>query len=168
MIFHKYINVIFALITAICFALCLVGCKSKKVATQSYSRNDTLITKSFDYVSQPIETNYEIKLECDTITGKVKPVNQKQTSGSNSASLSIANNKLSAKLYTGQSKIKTDTIYKTKYKTKTETSEIVRNVTSLWHWWAHLVSLLAIAALLYLKFGSPVSWIGKILFIFTN
>ena len=161
MLFHKHLNIIFAFLTAICFALCLLGCKSSEKTTQTTSRSDTLITKSLDYTSRPIDTNYDIQLRCDTVTGKVKPVSQKQTSGSNSASLVIENNRLKAKLQTGQSKIKSDTIYKTRYKTKTKTSEIVRNVTPAWHWWAHLISLITIAALLY--FGSPINWLKKII-----
>jgi len=139
-----------ALLISLCL-LALFSCKAKKEVTKTTNKSDTLITRSFDYVSKPIDTNYTIELECDSL-GNVRNVNQKQTSGDNSASLVIENNQLKARLQTAQSQIKVDTIYRTKFKTKTVTDLEVRYKTPLWHWFAHALSIIIIFILIRFKF----------------
>lgn len=129
---------------ALMFFLLLVGCKSKKSITERTKISDTLIRTSLTYKSAPIETNYVIDLVCDTITGEVKPVNFKETSGDNLASLIIENNQLKAKLKVAETENKTDTIYQVKEVEKEKTEDTLRYRTPLWHWWAHALSILLI------------------------
>jgi hypothetical protein len=139
-----------ALLISLCL-LVLFSCKAKKEVTKTTNKSDTLIIRSFDYISKPIDTKYTIDLECDSL-GNVRNVNQNQTSGDNSASLVIENNQLKARLQTAQSQITVDTIYKTKYKTKKIKDLEIRYRTPLWHWFAHALSLIIVFILIRFKF----------------
>lgn len=122
------------LLIALMSLFLLFGCNAKKSTVKHTRINDTLIRTSLTYKSKPIETNYTIDLVCDTITGKVKPINFKETSGDNSASLLIENNKLKAQLKVAETNNKTDTIYLSKEKENFESKNIVRYKTPLWMW----------------------------------
>lgn len=129
----------------------LSGCNAKKSTTQVTKTSDTLITKSFEYRSKPIETTYLIDLECDTLTGKIRNVNRSETSGTNSTTLEIINNKLRARLKTAESSTKVDTIYKTKFEDKFFESEIVRYKYPFWVWFVIVLQALIIILLLRFK-----------------
>lgn len=122
----------------------LFSCTAKKTTTERTQISDTLIRTSLEYKSKPISNNYVIDLVCDTVTGKVKPVNFSETSGNNYASLLIENNQLKAKLRTGESEKKIDTIYKTKFKDVYKDREVVRYKTPFVHWVIHFIFLLFI------------------------
>ena len=61
----------------------LIGCKAKETTVERTQTSDTLISKSFEYVSQPIETNYSFSIECDSL-GNVKEIKTFESSGLNS------------------------------------------------------------------------------------
>lgn len=132
----------YVIVIILCYLL--FSCRSKKTTTERTQISDTLIKTTLEYKSLPIENTYTIDLICDTITGKVKPVNIKEKSGNNYASLLIENNQLKAKLKTGQSEKKIDTIYQTKYKDVYKDREVVKNKTPFWHWLLHALFLLFI------------------------
>jgi hypothetical protein len=125
----------------------LIGCKAKETTVERTQTSDTLITKSFEYVSQPIETNYTFSIECDSL-GNVKEIKTFESSGLNSASVKLENNQLDLRLITGMSQSKTDTIYKTKYKDKYKTNDVVRYKTPLWMWLTIIFLVLVIILLL--------------------
>jgi len=127
----------------------LLGCKSKETTLERTKTSDTLITKSFKYVSQPIQTTITIDEICDSL-GNVKKFTQIETSGTNQAKLHSENNKLTIDLLTGMSKIKTDTIYKTKYVDVYKDKEIVKYKTPLWMWLT--IICLSLIILLLLRF----------------
>ena len=124
----------------------LIGCKAKETTVERTRTSDTLITKSFEYVSQPIETNYTFSIECDSL-GNVKEIKTFESSGLNSASVKLKNNQLNLRLLTGISEQKTDTIYKTKYKDVLKTSDVVRFKTPLWMW-ITIISLILLIILM--------------------
>lgn len=121
----------------------LVGCKSSKTTTDKVTTKDTLITKSFDYVSEPIQTTITISDICDSL-GTVRKFRQVETSGKNKAIVSTKGNALNLDLLTGLSQRKTDTIYRTEYKDREYKDEEVRYKTSAWHWVVHLASIIII------------------------
>jgi len=127
----------------------LIGCKAKETTVERTRTSDTLITKSFEYVSQPIETNYSFSIECDSL-GNVKEIKTFESSGLNSASVQLKNNQLDLRLLTGISQSKTDTIYRTEFKDKFKTVDLVRYKTPLWMWLT-IISLILLIILL-LKF----------------
>jgi hypothetical protein len=86
--------------TLILIIILLCGCAAKKEKTNTTVR-DRLVTKT-EYVSLPISTNYEFKLECDSL-GNVKPINFLNSSGINQANFNINGNVLDIRLLTGQS-----------------------------------------------------------------
>ena len=124
----------------------LFGCKAKETTVERTRTSDTLITKSFDYVSQPIETNYSFSIECDSL-GNVKEIKTFESSGLNSASVKLKNNQLDLRLITGMSQSKTDTIYRTQFKDKFKTVDLVRYKTPLWMWLT-IISLVLVIILL--------------------
>ena len=124
----------------------LIGCKAKETTVQRTRTSDTLITKSFEYVSQPIETNYTFSIECDSL-GNVKEIKTFESSGLNSASVKLENNQLDLRLITGMSQSKTDTIYRTQFKDKFKTVDLVRYKTPLWMWLT-IISLVLLIILL--------------------
>jgi len=127
----------------------LIGCKAKETTVKRTQTSDTLITKSFEYVSQPIETNYSFSIECDSL-GNVKEIKTFESSGLNSASVKLKNNQLDLRLITGMSQSKTDTIYMNKSVDKLKTVDLVRYKTPLWMWLT-IISLVLVIILL-LKF----------------
>jgi len=127
----------------------LIGCKAKETTVERTRTSDTLITKSFEYVSQPIETNYSFSIECDSL-GNVKEIKTFESSGLNSASVKLKNNQLDLRLITGMSQSKTDTIYRTQFKDKFKTVDLIRYKTPLWMWLT-IISLVLVIILL-LKF----------------
>jgi len=124
----------------------LIGCKAKETTVERTQTSDTLISKSFEYVSKPIETKYTFSIECDSL-GNVKEIKTFESSGLNSASVKLKNNQLDLRLITGMSQSKTDTIYKTKYKDVLKTSDVVRYKTPLWMWLT-IISLVLVIILL--------------------
>ena len=126
--------------------LLLSSCKAKETTVERTQTSDTLISKSFEYVSKPIETKYTFSIECDSL-GNVKEIKTFESSGLNSASVKLKNNQLDLRLLTGVSERKTDTIYKTKYKDKFKTVDLVRYKTPLWMWLT-IISLVLVIILL--------------------
>jgi len=124
----------------------LIGCKAKETTVERKQTSDTLISKSFEYVSQPIETNYSFSIECDSL-GNVKEIKTFESSGLNSASVKLKNNQLDLRLLTGMSQSKKDTIYMTKFKDKFKTVDLVRYKTPLWMWLT-IISLVLVIILL--------------------
>ena len=129
--------------------LVLFSCKAKETTIEHTKQSDTLITKSFNYKSKPITTNYDIELECDSL-GNIRQVDFKEISGQNKASISIKKNKLLASLKTGVSETKVDTIYKTEFKDVYRDKEIIRYKTPLWLWLT--IICLSLIILLLLRF----------------
>ena len=119
----------------------LVGCTAKKTTTERTIQRDTLQTKSFKYVSQPISTSIVIDEICNDY-GKPRAFKQLETSGSNSAKVRTENNKLVLDLITGLSQTKTDTIYKSVYKDRVKEVDKVRYKTPLWMWLALIFSVI--------------------------
>jgi len=126
--------------------LLLLGCKAKETTVERTQTSDTLISKSFDYVSKPIETKYTFSIECDSL-GNVKEIKTFESSGLNSASVKLKNNQLDLRLLTGISERKTDTIYMTKSVDKFKTVDLVRYKTPLWMWLT-IISLVLVIILL--------------------
>ena len=127
----------------------LLGCKAKETTVERTQTSDTLISKSFEYVSKPIETKYTFPIECDSM-GNVKEIKTFESSGLNSASVQLKNNQLDLRLLTGISQSKTDTIYVSKSVDKFKTIDLVRYKTPLWMWLT-IISLILLIILL-LKF----------------
>ena len=127
----------------------LLGCKAKETTVERTQTSDTLISKSFEYVSKPIETKYTFPIECDSM-GNVKEIKTFESSGLNSASVQLKNNQLDLRLLTGISQSKTDTIYVSKSVDKFKTVDLVRYKTPLWMWLT-IISLILLIILL-LKF----------------
>ena len=132
------------LLSLICF-LALISCNAKKSTTERTILSDTLKTISLTYKTKPIQTNYTFDLVCDTITGKIRNVNFKDSSGDNSASLIIENNQLKARLNVAETESKTDTIYKSVFKDVHKDREVVRYKTAFWHWILHLLLVILLA-----------------------
>ena len=128
----------------------LIGCKAKETTVERTQTSDTLISKSFEYVSKPIETKYTFSIECDSL-GNVKEIKTFESSGLNSASVKLQDNQLDLRLITGMSQSKTDTIYKTKYKDVLKTSDVVRYKTPLWMWITIILQTLVIILLFRFK-----------------
>ena len=147
----KIIAVIITVLLGFFLFMLLDSCKSKKVSTERTQISDTLKTKSFEYVSRPITTDYQLGLECDSL-GNVREVSKKETSGDNVFDLQIKNNQLQVKQKTGESRIKTDTIYKTKFKEKIVSDKIVKYRAPVWHYYVHVLSGVVILVLLYFQF----------------
>ena len=147
----KIIATIIVILTSLLIFSLLSSCKSKKVSKERTELSDTLQTKSFEYVSRPITTNYELGLECDSL-GNVRDISKKETSGDNVFDLQIKNNQLQVKQKTGESRIKTDTIYKTKFKEKIVSDEVVKYRSPIWHYYVHVLSGVVILVLLYFQF----------------
>jgi hypothetical protein len=143
----------------IILVLILVSCGSKKTTTSvTTSKATSAETK---YVSLPIETNYSVGLECDSL-GRVKPIDYLKSSGLNRGSVDIKDNRLNVRLLTGQS------VYNS-LKTTSDTSiedkeEVVRYKVSPWHWFFHLLAGVFIFLLIKLGGLNPLNWIKIIKF----
>lgn len=127
----------------------LFGCTAKKTSTSERTERDTFIQRSYDYVSQPIQTTLFMDDICrDTIARNVF----KEVSGSNSASISKDDKgRLRMDLITGLSRVQRDTIYVDRFIEDKKSVEVVRYKTPLWHWFAHIVAILLIFILLRFK-----------------
>jgi uncharacterized protein YcfL len=128
----------------------LIGCKAKETTVERTQTSDTLISKSFEYVSKPIETKYTFSIECDSL-GNVKEIKTFESSGLNSASVKLKNNQLDLRLLTGMSQSKTDTIYRTQFKDKYKTNDVVRYKTPFWMWITIILQTLVIILLFRFK-----------------
>jgi len=137
------IRPILAFILVVILTILLFSCKAKETTTEGTILIDKIKTNSFNIKSEPIKTVYTFDLVCDSL-GNIRNRNFENTSGNNNARLIIENNKLRAELKTGQSQIKTDTIYKTKYKDVYKNKKVVRYKVSPWHWLGHLIALIII------------------------
>lgn len=143
---HQYIY----LVAFFCF-FALLGCKSKEKTVERTKQSDTLITKSLDYVSQPIQTTITIDEICDTL-GTLRNFRQIETSGSNKAKVYTKDNTLNIDLLTGLSRFKTDTIYKTEFKDVYRDREIIRYKTPFWMWITIIGLSLTVILLVYILF----------------
>ena len=119
----------------------LVGCTAKKTTTERTIQRDTIQTKSFKYVSQPISTSIVIDELCDDY-GKPRAFKKVETSGQNKASVRTENNTLVLDLLTGLSEKKTDTIYKSVYKDRVKEVDKLRYKIPLWMWLALIFSII--------------------------
>ena len=135
---------------ALLITLLLLGCKAKETTVERTQTSDTLISKSFEYVSKPIETKYTFSIECDSL-GNVKEIKTFESSGLNSASVKLKDNQLDLRLLTGMSERKTDTIYRTEFKDKFKTVDLVRYKTPLWMWITIVLQTLVIILLFRFK-----------------
>ena len=81
--------------------LFLMSCASKKESTKTVYKDREVIKT--EYVSQPIQTDYNFKLECDSL-GNVKPISFIKSSGVNKADFNIEGNVLDIRLLTGESR----------------------------------------------------------------
>ena len=133
-----------------CF-LALLGCKSKKTTVERTQTSDTLITKSLEYISQPIKTTIKIDEICDSL-GTVRNFRQVETSGGNQAKVYTKDNTLSIDLLTGMSKTKTDTIYKTEFKDVYKDREVIKYKTPFWMWVSIIGLSLLVILLAYILF----------------
>ena len=79
----------------------LMSCASKKESTKVVYKDREVIKT--EYVSQPIQTDYNFKLECDSL-GNVKPISFIKSSGVNKADFNIEGNVLDIRLLTGESR----------------------------------------------------------------
>ena len=79
----------------------LMSCASKKESTKVVNKEREVIKT--EYVSQPIQTDYNFKLECDSL-GNVKPISFLKSSGVNKADFNIEGNVLDIRLLTGESR----------------------------------------------------------------
>ena len=151
---HKYLNSIFAFLIVICFALCLIGCKSKKVTTESTSRVKE--TTKLEYVSAPIKTDYKLNLKCDSL-GNVKPVSKMQSSGLNKAGVDIKGNQLHVQLETGESRYIN---FHKKEKSKSSKTESTKVYVTPWWVYTTIIGLsLAVLILLYLQFKNSIPFL---------
>lgn len=144
-------QVVFILLYAITIVMLLLGCKSKEKTVERTKQTDTLITKSMDYVSNPIQTTITIDEICDTL-GNVRKFRQVESSGTNKANIYTKDNKLNIDLLTGLSRFKTDTIYETKYKDVYRDREIIRYKTPFWMWITIIGLSLTVILLVYILF----------------
>lgn len=141
-------QIMLIILLGLLFLVAIVSCRSTKKTTDKIRVNDTLLQKTFETKSEPIMTSYDFKLDIDKETMKFKPINIFESSGVNSASVRLKDQRLNIDLVTGASQIKVDTIYKTKYVDKIKTSEVVKFRTPSWMWIA-LIALAVITVLLF-------------------
>ena len=92
-------NIIKLIVITLLFIL--VGCGSSKESTKTVYKDREVIKT--EYVSQPIQTDYNFKLECDSL-GNVKPISFLKSSGVNKADFNIEGNVLDIRLLTGESR----------------------------------------------------------------
>lgn len=137
----------------------LVSCGSKKT-TVSETKFSTSKTEK-EYVSLPIQTDYSLLLECDSL-GNVKPVNYLKSSGLNQASVNVKDNYLKVRLLTGQSTYKSLENNSDK-EVKLEEDKL-RYKVSPWHWFFHLIAVVLIFILIKIFSFNPLSWIKKLKF----
>jgi uncharacterized protein YcfL len=135
---------------AILILFLLIGCKAKETTVERTKTSDTLVTKSFKYVSKPIETKYTFSIECDSL-GNVKEIQTFESSGLNSASVKLENNRLDLRLITGQSERKRDSIVSISDSKIDNSKKTVIYLTPLWVWPTIILLLLIIGLLIKFK-----------------
>ena len=121
----------------------LVSCRSKQTYTKQSRIVDTLVKVEFQSISKPINSIVDFRLKCDSL-GNIPDINYKTKSGKNKANISIKNNRLNVGVETAESKVKIDTIYKTKFIEKKQEKEDIRYRTPFWHWIAHILAVIII------------------------
>ena len=130
--------------------LILAGCKAKKETTTVDKERILIENKTVDYISSPIETTLYFPDICEDDLKPRKLFTEQR--GNNSAKVyKDSLNRLRIDLKTGFSQIKTDTIYRDREKIVEVKDLEVRYRTPLWHWLAHIISILIIFILIRFK-----------------
>ena len=137
----------------------LLGCASKKESTKTVYKDREVIKT--EYVSQPIQTDYNFKLECDSL-GNVKPISHLKSSGINEAGFDIKDNVLDIRLLTGESR---DTSIKEADSIVTEVIEDeVRYKTPFWIYPTFISLILIIIGLVKLASTQLLGFLTKLKF----
>ena len=137
----------------------LLGCASKKESTKTVYKDREVIKT--EYVSQPIQTDYNFKLECDSL-GNVKPISFLKSSGVNKADFNIEGNVLDIRLLTGESR---DTSIKETSSSDTEVREKKTiYVTPFWVYPTFISLILIIIGLVKLASTQLLGFLTKLKF----
>ena len=137
----------------------LLGCASKKESTKTVYKDREVIKT--EYVSQPIQTDYNFKLECDSL-GNVKPISFLKSSGVNKADFNIEGNVLDIRLLTGESR---DTSIRETSSSDTEVKEKKTiYVTPFWIYPTFISLILIIIGLVKLASTQLLGFVTKLKF----
>jgi len=137
----------------------LLGCASKKESTKTVYKDREVIKT--EYVSQPIQTDYNFKLECDSL-GNVKPISFLKSSGVNKADFNIEGNVLDIRLLTGESR---DTSIRETSSSDTEVKEKKTiYVTPFWIYPTFISLILIIIGLVKLASTQLLGFLTKLKF----
>ena len=137
----------------------LMSCASKKESTKVVNKDREVIKT--EYVSQPIQTDYNFKLECDSL-GNVKPINFIKSSGVNKADFNIEGNVSDIRLLTGESR---DTSIKETSSSDTEVKEKKTiYVTPFWIYPTFISLILIIIGLVKLASTQLLGFVTKLKF----
>ena len=137
----------------------LMSCASKKESTKVVYKDREVIKT--EYVSQPIQTDYNFKLECDSL-GNVKPISFIKSSGVNKADFNIEGNVLDIRLLTGESR---DTSIKETSSSDTEVKEKKTiYVTPFWIYPTFISLILIIIGLAKLASTQLLGFVTKLKF----
>ena len=137
----------------------LMSCASKKESTKVVNKDREVIKT--EYVSQPIQTDYNFKLECDSL-GNVKPISFLKSSGVNKADFNIEGNVLDIRLLTGESR---DTSIKETSSSDTEVREKKTiYVTPFWIYPTFISLILIIIGLVKLASTQLLGFLTKLKF----
>ena len=137
----------------------LLGCASKKESTKTVYKDREVIKT--EYVSQPIQTDYNFKLECDSL-GNVKPISFIKSSGVNKADFNIEGNVLDIRLLTGESR---DTSIRETSSSDTEVKEKKTiYVTPFWIYPTFISLILIIIGLVKLASTQLLGFVTKLKF----
>jgi hypothetical protein len=137
----------------------LISCASKKESKKVVYKDREVIKK--EYVSQPIKTDYNFKLECDSL-GNVKPISFIKSSGVNKADFNIEGNVLDIRLLTGESR---DTSIKETSSSDTEVREKKTiYVTPFWVYPTFISLILIIIGLVKLASTQLLGFVTKLKF----
>jgi hypothetical protein len=136
-----------------------MSCASKKESTKVVNKDREVIKT--EYVSQPIQTDYNFKLECDSL-GNVKPISFIKSSGVNKADFNIEGNVLDIRLLTGESR---DTSIKETSSSDTEVKEKKTiYVTPFWIYPTFISLILIIIGLVKLASTQLLGFVTKLKF----
>ena len=137
----------------------LMSCASKKESTKVVYKDREVIKT--EYVSQPIQTDYNFKLECDSL-GNVKPISFIKSSGVNKADFNIEGNVLDIRLLTGESR---DTSIRETSSSDTEVKEKKTiYVTPFWIYPTFISLILIIIGLVKLASTQLLGFVTKLKF----